>query len=169
MVETGKILIAFFSHSGNARRAAEDIAARVKGDLFEIKTVADYPSDYSSTTKVARKELLDGLRPALTETVANIAAYDTVIIGFPNWWGTVPMAVFSFLEAHDFSGKKLLPFCSHGGGGLGRSVRDIRALVPRAIVREGLALQGYDGRRAGDAIAEWLSACGVRCGDSESQ
>jgi len=66
VVETGKILIAFFSHSGNTRRAAEDIAARVKGDLFEIKTVADYPSDYSSTTKVARKELLDGLRPALT-------------------------------------------------------------------------------------------------------
>lgn len=161
IVETDKILIAFFSHSGNTRRAAGIIAAQVKGDLFEIKTVDGYPADYPSATKAAKKEQQAGHRPAMAGTVADIAEYETVIIGFPNWWGTMPMAVFSFLEAHDLSGKTLLPFCCHGGGGLGRGVSDMRKLAPRATVRDGLALRDGDERRASAAISEWLARSGI--------
>ena len=97
-------------------------------------------------------------RPAVRDLPADIDGYDIVFLGYPNWWGTAPMPVFTFLEAYDFSGKTIVPFCTHGGGGLGRSERDIAAATPGATVLEGLAIRGDHVRDAEQAVRRWVEA-----------
>lgn len=171
----GKILIAYYSRKGqnyvsgaikdlkvgNTAVAAEMLGALTGGDLFEINTVAAYPVDYTEATEVARKELRAGARPALKAQVAGMEDYDTVILGYPNWWGTMPMAVYTFLEVHDFSGKKILPFCTHEGSGLGRSEKEIAKLCPGAEVLKGLAIHGTGVSGAKKDLEKWLKQLGV--------
>jgi len=139
----GKTLIAYFSRKGanyvngsmvnlsvgNTEVAAKMAQEVVGGDLFEIKTVKIYPADYTETTNVAQVEKSQSARPELTAHVENMDEYDTIILGYPNWWGTMPMAVFTFLEEYDFTGKTILPYCTHEGSGLGASERDCRLVV----------------------------------------
>lgn len=156
-----RILVTYFSHSGNTKALAETIQAETGGDLFQIKTVEPYPAEYGAVVDVAKKELNAGRRPELAARVEDMDAYDVVFVGYPNWWGTIPMGVFTFLEGYDFSGKTVVPFCTHGGGALGRSERDIRNLCPRSTVPGGLAVSGSSVRSAQSHVCAWLRKTGV--------
>lgn len=156
-----KILVVYFSHSGNTREIANQIYEKVGGDTFEIKTVNSYSSDYDTVVAQAKQEQQSGYKPELKEKVSNIDSYNVIFIGYPNWWGTMPMAVFTFLESYNFSGKTIIPFCTHEGSTLGRSVDDITKLCPKATILEGLAVRGGDVKKAHNDVAEWLSKIGM--------
>jgi len=167
-----KILIAYYSRKGqnylngsivtlpvgNTEVAAKIAQEITGGNIFEICTVKSYPINYTETTEVATVEKRNNARPELSSRVNNMDQYDTVILGYPNWWGTFPMAVFTFLEEYDFSGKTILPFSTHEGSGLGSSERDIRKLCPGATVLPGLAIRGESVGRADQLVANWLKS-----------
>jgi flavodoxin len=140
----GKILVAYFSWSGNAKALAGQIARETGGDLFEIRTVKAYPEVYNECIAVAREEQDSNARPALSGSVTNMAQYNTVFLCYPNWWGTLPMGVFTFLEAYDFSGKTMYPLVTHGGSRFGRSLDDIKKLCPRVILGNGISVSAFD-------------------------
>jgi len=156
LAETKKILVAYFSHTGNTREIANQIHKKVGGEIFEIQSVNPYPDDYDTVVKQAREELDSGYKPALKTTVANIGSYEVIFIGYPDWWGTFPAPVKTFLSAYDFSGKVIVPFCTHEGSGLGRSVADISKLCPTSKLLEGLAIRGSTVKTAQDKVSEWL-------------
>ncbi|GBU25329.1 flavodoxin [Fibrobacteria bacterium R8-3-H12] len=139
-----KVLVAYFSWSGNAKVLAEQIAKATGGDLFEIKTVTPYPDVYDECTKAARQELESHARPAISGKLSDITQYSTVFLCYPNWWGTLPMAVFTFLEAYSFSGKTIYPIVTHGGSRFGSSLVDLKEICPKTIIGEGLAISAYD-------------------------
>lgn len=145
---------------GNTEVAANMIQKLTGSDIFRIDTAEAYPEGYQETTEVAKEELRGNARPEILGHVDNMADYEVIYIGYPNWWGTMPMAVFTFLEAHDFSGKTILPFCTHEGSGMGRSERDIEKLCPAGSVLKGLAIRGGSVQRAEDEIANWLRTLG---------
>ncbi len=163
-------LIAYFSRAGenyssggivdlpvgNTEVAARIIQKLTGGDIFRIDPVTSYPQGYQEATEVAREELHRDARPALSVHVDNMGDYGEIYLGYPNWWGTMPMAVFTFLEAHDFSGKTIVPFCTHEGSGMGRSERDIGRVCTGATVSKGLAIRGSLVSRAEKDIADWL-------------
>lgn len=153
---TKKILVAYFSHSGNTREIADQIHKSVSSDIFEIQTAKPYPNGYDAVVKQARQELDSGYRPALKARVENIKSYDTVFIGYPIWWYTIPAPVKTFLLESDFSGKTIVPFCTHGGTGLGRSVADISKLCTKSTLLDGVAIWGRDVRTAQNTVSEWL-------------
>ena len=146
---------------GNTEVIAKKIQALTGSDLFQIETVKAYPVDYTETTKVSQDELRANARPELTETVADMDAYDLIYLGYPNWWGTMPMAVYTFLDSYDFSGKTIVPYCTHEGSGLGSSERDIKKLCPTAKVLSGLAIKGSTVGRADNDVAKWLKKLGL--------
>lgn len=163
---SGKVLVVYFSWSGVTREVANEIHRRAGGDIAEIRPVTSYPTEYQATVDQAKREQEASFRPEITVTNDTIGAYDVVVLGYPNWWGTLPMALFSFLDAHDFGGKTVLPFCTHEGSRLGRSVADIHTLCPKATVSEGLALRGgkvanVATEAARNEIAMWLGNVGL--------
>lgn len=153
---TRRILVACFSWSGNTREIANQIHKIVGGDRFEIVSVDRYPSDYDETVRQARRELDAGYSPKLKSEVENIGLYDVVFIGYPNWWGTIPRPVASFLSKCDSSSKTIVPFCTHEGSRLGRSVEDIARLCPQSKVLEGLAVRGTNVKKAQNEVSDWL-------------
>ena len=146
---------------GNTEVIAKKIQGLTGSDLFQIQTVKTYPEDYTATTRVAQDELSGNARPELTAMVADMASYDVMYLGYPNWWGTMPMAVFTFLDSYDFSGKTIVPYCTHEGSGLGSSERDIKKLCPTAKVLSGLAIKGGTVGRADNDLANWLRRLGL--------
>lgn len=141
---------------GNTETVAKKITAYLDADIFRIETVSNYPEDYTETTNVAMLELNTNARPELKSLINNIGDYDMVFLGYPNWWGTMPMCVCTFLESYDFSGKTILPFCTHEGSGLGHSEKDIVKLCPDSDVKKGLAIRGSHVATADNEIAAWL-------------
>lgn len=174
-MEQGKILVAYFSRKGNnyvsgniihltvgnTEVIAKKIQGLMGGDLLHIEAVAAYPEDYRETTEVAKVELRQNARPVLTERIQDMDGYDVVFLGYPNWWGTMPMAVHTFLEQYDFSGKTLVPFCTHEGSGMGHSERDIQKLCPKAKVLAGLAIRGSDVNDADGELKKWLGKLNI--------
>ncbi|WP_424245206.1 flavodoxin [Elusimicrobium posterum] len=156
MKENKKILIAYYSKSGNTEQIAKHIQKLTGGDLFEITTDHKYPTEYRPLTEQAKKEIADGFKPKLNKTVSNFADYDIVFIGSPCWWSTVAPAVSSFLSEYDYSGKTVVPFMTHEGSGLGRSVSDIKKLVPSAIMLEGKAFRGSTAAQAQNDVQSWV-------------
>jgi flavodoxin len=161
------ILIAYFSRSGNTRYVARQIHQLVGGDLLEIRPVRPYPDAYRATTEQAKIEQETHARPAVIADIRNPALYDRVFLGYPNWWGSIPMGLFTFLEKYRFAGKKIIPFCTHEGSRLGRSEADIRALCPHATLLQGLALRGGSSGYAESAsarrdISQWLGQLGMK-------
>jgi len=170
-----KSLIAYFSRKGNnyvggsivnlpignTEVIAKKIQELTGSDMFEIKTVKSYPEDYTETTNVAKEELSNNSRPELTEIVDDMDSYDVIYIGYPNWYGTMPMAVFTFLESYDFSGKTIIPYFTHEGSGLGQSVRDIKKLCPNSRVLDGLAIKGGSVNRNQNDVSAWLHKLGI--------
>lgn len=129
---------------GNTERVAEFIRNATGSDIFELETVREYAKDYHECTVEAKTEKKNNARPALKKLPDSIDEYDVIFLGFPNWWGTAPMPVFTFLDAFDFSGKKIVPFCTNEGSGMGTSEKDIRNECPGAIVAKGLSIRGSD-------------------------
>jgi len=166
----GKSLIAYYSRAGNNyvggrivnlpvgnTEVAAHIVQKLTGAaLFKIETIQPYPTDYHDTTEVSKVELRQDARPELAALLEDLSGYQVIYLGFPNWWGTMPMAVFTFLEGYDFSGKTIVPFCTHEGSGMGSSERDIRKLCPTATVAKGLPLVGSSVRSAEEPIRKWL-------------
>lgn len=146
---------------GNTAQMAEWIGQRVGGDLFSIVVTEPYSSDYDECLNRAADEKAENARPELANHVDNMDDYDVVFLGFPNWWYTAPMAVFSFIEEYDLSGKTVVPFCAHGTGGLAGSVRDITAALPDSVeVLEPIGVYRADISSAATAINEWLDNLG---------
>ena len=131
-----KILIAYYSKTGNTKRAAEEIAKMTGGTLHRIVPQKTYPDSYFATVAVAKWESLKGEKPALADKVEGIDAYDKILVGFPIWWFGCPQLIKTFMESYDFNGKKVYPFCTHGGSGPKNSTRDIKAICPGADVKD---------------------------------
>lgn len=140
---------------GNTEIMARKIQGIVGGELFHIENAEPYPSDHMELIEVAKQELQRNDRPKLSAQVENMNEYDILLLGYPNWWGTMPLAVHTFLESYDFTGMTIIPFCTHEGSGIGHSVADIRRLCPKAMVLEGVAVRGGKVDRA-DREAEQL-------------
>lgn len=156
------VLVVYFSKTSNTQSIAEQIHSQVGGDIFQVRTRKPYPDDYRETTQVARVEQDNNERPELAETISveDMKKYDVVFLGYPNWWGTIPMAFFTFLDQHDLGGKTVIPFCTHEGRGLGRGPSDIQRLCPEATLRQGLAIRGGSVGRAQGDVTNWLRQLG---------
>ncbi|WP_198424500.1 flavodoxin [Geomonas limicola] len=141
---------------GNTEVAAHIVQHLTGAALFKIETVQQYPADYHETTEVSKKELRQNFRPELSAHLVDLSEYEVIYLGYPNWWGTMPMAVFSFLEEYEFAGKTIVPFCTHEGSGMGRSESDIRKICPTATVSRGLAIVGGSVQGAEEPIRKWL-------------
>lgn len=170
-----KILVAYFSRTGeeynvgfikkgNTAVVAELIAQRTDADVFEIKPARTYPEEYQACTKVAKTELESNARPELAAKIGSVAQYDTIFIGYPIWWGSLPRVVLTFLDSNDFSGKKIIPFCTHGGSGLAGTEREIAHACPSAEVLPGLAIVGKTAHNDKPAtekgVDAWLKTLG---------
>ncbi len=171
-----KTLIAYFSHAGqnyshgsihnlktgNTEVVATKINALIDSDLFYIDTIKKYPEEYTKKIEIAKQEYNEKARPQLNGRVENMDEYDTVILAFPNWWTTMPMAVFTFLESYDFSGKTICPLITHGGSGFSSSLRDIERLCPKANITEGLAINGDNVATCDREVENWLRKIGLK-------
>jgi len=155
------VLIAYFSWGGNTQGIAEEIQKQTGAELFEITLVNPYSNDYNTVLDEAQRDQSEQARPELASHVENMEEYDTIILGYPNWWASIPMPIASFLEEYDFSGKTIIPFCSHGGGRFGQSLTAIEKLAPDAIMGEALSIHYSGGSSMPDDVREWLSDNGI--------
>lgn len=151
-----KMLVAYFSHTGNTRAIAGQIQEATGADVFEIVPANPYPESYGDVLARGRQELKDDLRPELKTAVPDLAPYDVIFVGSPNWFNTIAPPVMTFLSGRDFSGKTIVPFITHGGGGLGKSVQDVKRLAPGATVLEARAFRGDTVADAGEDVRTWL-------------
>ena len=140
---------------GNTAYAAEHIQQALQADIFEIDTVKPYAENYRQCCMEAVAEMKSNARPALKAFVPDVSKYDAIFVCYPCWCGTAPMAVFTFLEHYDLSGKKLIPLCTHEGSGMANGPRDIARSCPGATVTEGLAVRGHQAKDSFEMIARW--------------
>ncbi|MGN1047205.1 MAG: flavodoxin [Eubacteriales bacterium] len=165
-----KKLIAFYSRAdenyvngliktlevGNTEIAAGIIGELTGADLFKIEQAEPYSRDYNECIAQAQADQRQNARPALKNKLDAPEEYDLIYLGYPNYWSTMPMAVFTFLEQFDFSGKTIKPFCTHEGSGMGNSIDDIKKLCPDARVKKGLAIQGSRACQSRKDIEKWI-------------
>lgn len=151
-----KVLVAYYSHSGNTRDMARQIADATGGDLFEITPQTAYPTDYEAVVAQAKREIADGFRPALKTPLPDLSGYDVVFVGSPCWWATVAPPVATFLAGGAWTGKTVVPFMTHEGSRMGRSEKDIRELCPGATVLDGLPVRGSAVGASQEAVLKWL-------------
>ncbi len=166
-----KTLVAFFSRAdenynvgyikkGNTQKIAEVIAAETGADTFHIETVKPYPAAYNPCIEQAKEELRANARPAVKGDV-KVEDYDVIFIGYPNWWGEPPMALYTFLEKHSWQGKTIIPFITHEGSGFGGTDRRVAAACEGATALKGLAVQGKVAQQGADAtVKNWLKGLG---------
>ena len=171
-----KTLIAFFSRAdenyfsgamryvkvGNTEIVCDIIKDLTGADSFKIEMKDPYSPVYMTCIEEAKKDLRAKARPELISLPESIDAYDTVILAYPNYWGTMPMVVYTFLEAFDFTGKTILPLCTNEGSGMGGSEREIKKTCPGAVVKNGLPITGSQAERSQASVQKWLSANGLR-------
>ena len=129
---------------GNTEKAAKMLAELTGADLFKIEQKGPYSPDYQTCIAEAKRDLQAKARPEVVGLPEDLDAYDEIYLGYPNYWGTMPMAVYTFLEHYDFTGKVIHPFCTHEGSGLSNTVRDIEKVAKGAVVKPGLAIHGSD-------------------------
>ena len=175
--ETANALVVYFSRigeqysvgvieEGNTAIVAQMVAERTGADVFEITPAVDnYPTDnYRALTEVGLQEQKDNARPAIANEIENFNIYDTVFLGYPIWWGDLPMILYTFLESYDFSGKTIVPFCTHGGSQMAGTEAKIEGVVTADAVLNGLAVAGTDAQSNRDRVREtvnnWLSGLG---------
>lgn len=151
-----KILIAYFSWGGNTRKLAQEIQKKTGGDLVEIKPAQDYPKDYNTTVEQGKKELQEKARPALKTKIENFKDYDIVFLGYPNWWGNPPMVVLSFVDNYYFAGKTVVPFFTHGGGGIQSCLSTLQNEIPKAKITKPLVVSGGSVASSNEEIDAWL-------------
>lgn len=158
---TGKTLIAYFSQTGNTQKVAQLIQQQVGGDLFEIQTAEQYPSDRNELTDAAQREQDNNSRPALNTHLDNIDDYDVIFVGYPIWLGNMPMAIYTFLEEYDLSGKRVIPFCTNGGSGFSGTPNIISSIQPNARVTEGLSVLTGNVDTCEQDVVDWLRTIGI--------
>lgn len=141
---------------GNTEVVAEKIAAITGGTLFKIEPEIPYADDYNTCIEQAKKDQKDGVRPKVKAMPENVGQYDMVTVMYPNYWGTMPMHMFTVLEQIDFTGKTVRPVCTHEGSGMGRSEADLKKCCHGAVFKKGLAIQGSSVNRCDDALKKWL-------------
>ncbi len=146
--------------TGNTGVVAAMIAEATGADLFSIQTVEKYPASYDETVDLGREERNADARPELATHLENLDDYDVIFLGFPNWWGDMPMAMYSFLDEIDLSGKTIVPFVTSGGSGFSSTISTIESMEHGATVQEGLSLRDSDAVEAQDQVNEWLSSLG---------
>ena len=155
VVRDGEIL-------GNVEYMAQTIQQAVGGDLLRIETVEEYPLEHEALVDFAAEEQEAGARPELATQIENLGQYDTIFLGYPNWWGDMSQALYTFLESYDLSGKTIIPFCPHGGSGFSRTQSTIAELQPNATVREdGLALSRNDVADSAEQVTAWAQGLGL--------
>lgn len=157
-----KVLIVYYSRTGNTREIANQIHESVGGDIVELQPVEPYPDDYEAAKKRAKEELNSGSKPALKTKVEKIGSYDVIFVGTPIWWGTIAAPVKTFLSEYDLSGKTIAPFVTHAGSGLGGSVADIATLCPNSTIMDGLAVWGKSAKTANKDVSAWVRRLGVK-------
>ena len=164
------ILIAFYSRAGenyfggayrriavgNTEKAAEMLADLTGGELYKIEQAQPYSEDYQTCIAQVKADLQQKARPKVLDLPDDLAAYDEIYLGYPNYWGTMPMAVYTFLEHYDFTGKTIYPFCTHEGSGLAHTVQDIQNAAPGAVVTKGIAIHGSGVDSAKTALEAWI-------------
>lgn len=155
-----KILVAYFSHTGHTQKIAEDIHKALGGDIMRIEQVEQYPANYHDLTEYAKQEQQSGARPAIKTPQFKAQDYDVIFLGYPNWWSSMPMPVYTFVEQEGLDGKTIAPFSTHGGGGLGHSVEDLKKIAPHAKVLKPLAVSGNFVDRAEKDVLHWLEGLG---------
>ena len=170
-----KTLIAYFSRAdenyfggamryvkvGNTEIVCNIMSRLIDADTFKIEMKTPYSPVYMTCIEEAKRDLRSNARPELVSLPESIDGYDTVVLAYPNYWGTMPMAVFTFLEAFDFSGKTILPLCTNEGSGMGSSEGDIRRACPGAQVKKGLSITGSQAANSAGSVRKWLSANGL--------
>ena len=159
--DSSSVLITYFSWSGNTEQVAQIIQQETGGDLFEIAPATAYTDDYNELLDIAQQEQSDDARPELAGQVENWEQYDTIFVGYPNWWSDAPMAVYTFVESYDWSGKTLVPFNTSASGGFGRSLSGLEESASGAAILEGIS---FTERTLGDAQSEvttWLDELGL--------
>lgn len=147
---------------GNTEIVCEKINELIDADLFKIEMKNPYSPVYINCIEEAKKDLRENARPELVSMPESIEKYDNIILAYPNYWGTFPMAVATFLEAYDFSGKTIFPLCTHEGSGMGKSEKDIKKYTQNATIKRGLAIQGSQVERSSKTIEAWLESNGLR-------
>ena len=171
-----KTLIAYFSRAdenyfagamryvkiGNTEIVVNKMKEMVDADTFKIEMKNPYSPVYMTCIEEAKKDLRARARPELVSLPENIDAYDTIVLAYPNYWGTMPMAVYTFLEAFDFTGKTILPLCTNEGSGMGSSEREIKKTCPGAVVKNGLPITGSQAPNSTVSVKKWLSANGLQ-------
>lgn len=165
-----KNLIVFFSHNkenyvsgtikdlkvGNTKIVAEKLKHLIDADVFEIKPLHEYPYDYNECTKRAKTEQVMDERPKINNILNHIEEYDNIYLGYPNWWSTMPMIVWTFLESYDLSGKHIYPICTHEGSEMGTSEKDLKKLCPNSVIHKGLAIKGSTVQNCDERLKQWL-------------
>lgn len=165
-----KTLIAYYSRKGenywngsiknlskgNTEIVAEMISDITGGKLFEVDTVKSYAKNYYECIDEAKIELINNARPEIKEYLSDIREYDTIFVGYPNWWGTMPMAMFTFLENYDLSDKRIIPFCTNEGSGMGSSERDLNKICKGADVEKGLSIHGSEAAQSRAKVEAWV-------------
>lgn len=159
--EGSRALVVYFSWSGNTENVANSIAAQTGADMFRIVPAEPYVDDYNTLLEIASEEKQNGARPEIADSIEDLGQYDVIYAGFPNWWGDMPMILYSFFDSYDLSGKTIAPFCTSGGSGLSDTVNSIKALEPEAEVLEGLHIRDSASSDPDSAVGEWLERLGL--------
>lgn len=156
-----KSLVVYFSWSGNTENVAKSIQSQTNSDIFEIVPTTPYSDDYDTVVDLAQEEQRTDARPAISDNIENIEQYDIIYVGFPNWWGDMPMILYTFFDTYDLSGKTVALFCTSGGSGLSNTVNEVKSLEPNATVTEGLHIGSGSSSNPDNAVSEWLNDIGL--------
>lgn len=154
-------LVVYFSWSGNTESVAAEIQNQTGADIFRLVPAESYTDDYDALLDIAQEEQRNGARPAISGSIENFDSYEVVYLGYPNWWGDMPMILYSFLDNYDLSGKRIVPFVTSGGSGFSNTINTIESMEPDADVLDGLSLGSSQAANPGDAIENWLSGLGL--------
>lgn len=155
--KTGNALVVYFSWSGNTKSVAQEIQNQTGADSFEIVPATAYTAAYDALLDIAQEEQRNNARPAISGNI-DLSGYDTIYLGYPNWWGDMPMILYTFLDDYDLSGKMVAPFCSSGGSGLSGSVGAIRSAEPGATVLDGLHIGSGSASNPTSEVTQWLAS-----------
>ncbi len=156
-----KELVVYFSWSGNTESVANSIKDQTGSDIFEIVPQTPYSDDYDTVVDLAQEEQRTDARPEISGSIDNLEQYDVIYVGYPNWWGDMPMILYTFFDTYDLSGKRIVPFVTSGGSGLSNTVNTIKSLEPEAEVLEGLSLSSSQASDPDSDVADWLNSLGL--------
>lgn len=151
-----KVLVVYFSYTGNTRELAKQIHEQVGGDMVELELVTPYSKDYKTVEKQGQDEVHAGYKPPLKTKIDSIQTYDVIFIGSPIWWFTIAPPISTFLSQYDLSGKQIIPFITHGGYGLGRSINDIKKLSPKSTLLKEYEVEGNQVKTTKEKMKQWL-------------